>query len=438
MRSLEQDPPVTAPDVSSPESDAASALAAQTFVARQPIFDRRKDTCGYELLFRRGFANVLEHADADQASPQVIADTDALCGLTRLAGGERAFITFTPETLTQGYAFVMSPQSLVVQIDHALQNDARVVEACRQLKQAGYAIALVGVRAPHADSPLVPLADMVKVEFAGMRAEDRAALASMRARNIALVAMGIDTAAAFTEAVQAGYTYFGGSFVGDPDIRPGESVPAFKSTQLELLRELGQPALDRVRLQGLIKHDAVVVLKLLRYVNSAAVALRRRVESVEHAMAILGDEALRRFLRIMTLRTLSSDGPRELAVQSAVRAVFFESLAAPAGAASRAGELLLLGLFSLLAPIMRRPLRDVLDDVPVTPEVRGALLGEPNALREFLRCGLAYERGDWDAFASEAQVLGIPEGLVPARYAHALEHATVLISYENAAGGASV
>ena len=425
-------PPATA------QRDDAPPLAAQTFIARRPIFDRRTTTYGYELLFREGFATIFAPADGAQASADVIADSDVMGGLTRLADNGRAFISFTPEALAQGLAFVMAPQSLVVQVDDRLKDETRVVDACRRLKQAGYLLALDGVDAHAPASPLLALADMVKIDFATTTPADRKALAlALGGRNIALVGTRLDTAGAYAEALQGGYTYFDGLFFCEPDVRLSKDVPAFKFTQLEVLRELNESALNRERLQELIRHDAVVVLKLLRYVNSAAVALRRRVDSVEQAMAIMGDDALRRFLLIMTLRTLSSDGPRELAIQSAIRAGFCESLAAPAGLEGRAGELFILGLFSLLAPIMRRPLADVLGDVAITPEVKGALLGDANVFRDVLLCALAYESGDWGGFARRTQALGIPEGIVPARYARALEHATLLISYETAAARGS-
>ena len=418
------------------QSDDAQALDA--FIARRPIFDRRTSTCAYELLFRQGFATIFAPADGAQASADVIADSDVLGGLARLADNRRAFISFTPEALIQGLAFVMSPQSLVVQIDDRLKDAARVVDACRRLKQAGYLVALDGVSPQAPASPLLALADMVRVDFTATSPADRRVLAqALGARNVALIGTRLDTVAAYGEALQAGCVYFEGRFFCEPDVLASTDVPGFKFTQLEVLRELNESELDRERVQELIRHDAVAVLKLLRYVNSAAIALRRRVDSVEQAMAILGDDALRRFLLIITVRTLSSDTPRELAVQSAIRAVFCESLAAPAGLDERAGELFLLGLFSLLAPIMRRPLRDVLDDVAITPDVKSALLGEANPLREILQCALAYESGDWDGFARRTQALGIPEGLIPARYARALEHATLLISYETAAANGS-
>ena len=60
-------------------------------------------------------------------------------------------------------------------------------------------------------------------------------------------------------------------------------------------------------------------------------------------------------------------------------------------------ELFLLGLCSLLDAILNRPLTDALADLPLSAEIRAALMGEANVARAVLDVVVAYESGDWDA-----------------------------------------
>jgi EAL and modified HD-GYP domain-containing signal transduction protein len=71
-------------------------------------------------------------------------------------------------------------------------------------------------------------------------------------------------------------------------------------------------------------------------------------------------------------------------------------------------------MFSLIHAILDRPLQDVLAELPLSADVRAALLGQPNRLRTVLDTTIAYERGDWEALSLAAKRLDVPEHrLVP-------------------------
>ena len=50
---------------------------------------------------------------------------------------------------------------------------------------------------------------------------------------------------------------------------------------------------------------------------------------------------------------------------------------------------------ALMAGGEQCPIEKVLEQLPLAPEMRGALLGEDNACRRRLECVIAYESGDW-------------------------------------------
>ena len=110
------------------------------YAARQPIFDRDEKVFGYELLFRDGLENAFS-GNRDQAS-RAMLDRSLLVRLDVLCDGRRAFVNCTRDTLIKGLVTLLPPESTVVDALEHVPADPVVVAACRNLKEAGYMIAL--------------------------------------------------------------------------------------------------------------------------------------------------------------------------------------------------------------------------------------------------------------------------------------------------------
>ena len=121
-----------------------------------------------------------------------------------------------------------------------------------------------------------------------------------------------------------------------------------------------------------------------------------------------------------------------LLVSSLVRARFCEVIAASVKLEERGQELFLMGLFSLLDAITGRPMHDVLANLPLADDIKMALLGNRNRLRDVLACVLAYEQAEWETFGLFAAKLRLDEGETARIYLEAVEWATS--SYAGANG----
>ena len=86
------------------------------FIARQPVFDRRRRVHGYELLFRSSPINAAFGFDPNQASSKVIADSLSLPHLRSLTSGKAAFVNVTQEALLGGWAELLPPEFTVLEI----------------------------------------------------------------------------------------------------------------------------------------------------------------------------------------------------------------------------------------------------------------------------------------------------------------------------------
>jgi EAL and modified HD-GYP domain-containing signal transduction protein len=404
------------------------------FVARQPILDRARRTDGYELLFRSGTVNHFDGSSGDQASLNVLDVSFFTLGLPAITGGKRAYVNFTRDTLMRGYATILPRQQVVVEILETVVPDDDVVEACRVLKQAGHTIALDDFVAGGPAERLVPFADIIKVDFERSAPADRARLVErLRPTGVALLAEKVETEDEFAEGVAAGYTYFQGYFLSRPVIISGPSVPAAKRSLLQLLHEIHRPGADLAAIEQVIKREVALTYKLLTYINSAAFGFRRRIETVGHTLAMLGEVGVKKWASVAALSGLGSDKPFELVVTSVSRARFCELLAVGAGLQRRAADAFLMGLFSMMDALLGRPLVEILDQLPVAADVRQALSGESNPLRRLLDLAVAYERGHWSAVAEHSAALSLQDGALSEMYLQAVAWGNAASALQGAA-----
>lgn len=392
------------------------------FVARQPIFDQHQKVYAYELLFRSSLANVFSHADPNQATSTVMSNSFFMMGIDFVTGGKKAFLNLTGDMLVQEYVTLLPKEVAVVEILETVDPTPEVIEACKKLKAAGYLIALDDFVDKPEYAPLLDLADIIKVDVLATNAdEQRDLIRRLAPKRLRFLAEKVETHEVFQAAIKLGFTYFQGYFFSKPVILKGKDVPAFKLHYVDILRELNKEDLNFRRLEDLIKKEMSLTYKLLRYINSAAFALRQKIDSIQRALMLLGEREVRRWLSLLVMAGMGKDKPEELVLQATIRAKFCEMLAPKAGVAARAQDFFFLGLFSLIDAILELPLEEALKGMPIADDVKAALLGEENFCRDLYECVLAYERGEWERLPALACRINVDESETPALYAEAVQ-----------------
>ncbi|MCC6946111.1 MAG: HDOD domain-containing protein, partial [Thermomicrobiales bacterium] len=346
------------------------------YVARQPIFDTRARIYGYELLYRSGFQNQYgSTADGDLASLSVLSNSAFVFGVESLAGNGRAFINFTRSALINGYARVLPPERLVVEVLEGVEVDGAVHAACKALKEDGYLLALDDFDPAGPTGRLLDLADIVKVDFLAFpEAKDRRSIAEpLLRRGIEMLAEKVETADDARQAREFGYIYTQGYFFARPEISVGSRSSGFKVHRLQLLTELNaaDPCLEKI--EELLRHDPALSFQIIRYLNSAAFGLRWPVSSIRQAVNMLGQNGLRTWGTVVILADAGSERPLELIVTSVTRGRFCELAGMAVGMEDRRHDLSLLGLFSLIDAIVGQPLDAILDAVCLPEDIAAAI-----------------------------------------------------------------
>lgn len=395
-----------------PQPQEPASAAANLFVARQPIFDIQREVTGYELLFRTSQDNRYQFDDPSQATRFTVNTSLNVVGLRQLVGERRAWVNVTRDLLVEGFCHVLPVDHAVIELLEDIEPDEAVVHACRELKAAGYQLALDDFVFTGDDrhAPLIALADVIKIDLMQTPVESSAAQLKRHARpNLRFLAEKVEDYEQFQAAKRAGYELFQGYFFCKPEVMQEQALTGSKQNYLLVLQEATQPTLDYDRLESRIKLEPALSVKLLRYINSAATGVRYEVTSIHHALTLLGERALRQWGALVALTCIGEDKPAELLRLCLQRARLCEQLGPALPGAEGQVDHFLMGLLAMLDGLLDQPLAKVLSALPLSEATRSALLGDSSKLGKLLLLCQTCERGQWTQAAMLARMLGIDE-----------------------------
>jgi c-di-GMP-related signal transduction protein len=403
----------------------------EALVARQAIFDRKRQLYAYELLYRSDATRQeFDGTDAAAATGRVISNTVLSIGLESLLGGKKAFLNFDHRLLKDGMHLALPRQSVVLEILETVDPTPDLIALCQSVREQGYSIALDDFVSQPQFEPLTRIAELIKVDFrATPKPEQERLLRTYQPRGIRMLAEKVETHEEFEWALQAGYDLFQGYFFARPVLVSGREIPAVQPICLRLLRETQRVELHFQQLEVLIRGDVSLAFKLLRYVNSALFGRRTKTSSIGQALVILGEDGIRRWAALATLPMLAAGKPGEVVTLSLVRARFCERLAQLGGFA-RDNDAFMMGMFSLLDALIDVPLAEALQSIDLDASIREALLGgavEQHALACIYRLALRYESGDWDRIEELTSACGIPAAAAAPAYMESAQWAERLL-----------
>ena len=397
----------------------------EKFIARQPIFDKRLRVHAYELLFRSGPQNFF--SPRHQASSSVIADSLTIFDLQTLTGPARAFVNVDEMALRLGAPRLMPPDRVVLEILENVKPTSEIVNLCRELRHDGYLLALDDFLGDETLQPLIEIVSYLKVDFTLLDAEGRRRVAEKYSDNgIALLAEKVETQRDLDEARNLGYSYFQGYFFCKPSMLETRNIPGNKLIQLQLISAVAARNLDYNAIETLLKQEPSLLYRLLRYLNAPTLGSRSEIHSVRHAITLLGEHEFRRRVSTFAIVTMTSGKPPELIRTALTRAYFCEEFSAPAGCQEKRSSLFLMGLLSVSDALLDKPIRDILNAVPIDSEIKSALCGGENRYRDLYEVLLALERAEWPKLSAFTQRLGCPEDTVPDAYQSALQKASAV------------
>jgi EAL and modified HD-GYP domain-containing signal transduction protein len=375
-------------------------------VGRQAIFDRQREVFGYELLYRDGQANMAQVVDGDEATARVMVNTFLELGIDQIAGTAQAFINLTGNFFLSHNYEVLPTKNVVLEVLESIEPTPLVLQALVQARQHGYQIALDDFVVRDSHRALLNVADFVKVDILALTSRQLLEQVQvLKQYPVRLLAEKVEDHQVFELCHELGFQYFQGYFFCKPQIVEGVKLSSNRMAIVLLLAKLQDPDIPIKELEELVKNDLSLSLKLLRYVNSAAVGLPRAVDSIAQAVGMVGTERMRQWASLLVLANTEGK-PTELMRVALIRGRMCQELSRLKGELTSKG--FTVGLFSVLDAYFDCEMKQLLADLPLSAEIRLALIERQGLLGEILACVELYERGEWNKIETcgfDSQVL---------------------------------
>jgi EAL and modified HD-GYP domain-containing signal transduction protein len=350
---------------------------------------------GYELLFRNGQSDRAVFSDGAKATAQVMAAALMDVGLDKLVGPHLAFINFERNVLMDDLCESLPPSRSVLEILETVEPDPALMHRLERLRAKGYRFALDDFVCNEPYTPFLKFADFVKFD---LQASDRPAieraLSVLSKYRLEFIAEKVETREQFEYCQKLGFPYFQGYFFCKPENVPAKPLPASRLAGIRLLAQLNKPEVGVQEVERLISQDVTLTYKLIRYINSALCSLERHVESVRHAIVLVGLRKIRVWASLMVFSGFG-DRTSEAIITGVQRGRMCELLAEDLHFAQPETSFL-VGMFSVLDAVLNRPLDQVLSMLSLSPDIVDALLNRKGELGAILRCVCAHEQRLWD------------------------------------------
>ena len=394
------------------------------YAARQPILDRDKNLYAYELLFRDGLENVFPDIDGDEATSRMIAGSQFNFGLDDFLGDKPGFINFTLDTLLKKFPSMLPKDQVVVEILETVQPGKRLLAECQALKEQGYTIALDDYIHQPVWRHFYPFIDIIKIDFRSTSHEtiEEILLAVQGFPNIKLLAEKVETIEEFQLALNMGFHYFQGYFFSKPEMLQSKALSPAQMTLAELLYETSKSDMDLAKITSIFERDVNLSYKLLRYSNSAVFKRRSEIETIKQALIVLGQQELKKFLSVLFTAQVSSEKPAELMRLAMTRAKFAEGIAAMHRKTDIA-KAFLTGMMSLMDAILDESMTSVMSKLPLSKDIKDALVDNQGLLAEYLALVKCYEQGLWQQANLAIEKLGLDGKVLPDAYHEAVQWA---------------
>jgi EAL and modified HD-GYP domain-containing signal transduction protein len=411
------------------DSRSSAPQAATVSLARLPLFDDKRRLWGYELFRVDGVTAPADSANKESAATSLAKS--AYIGLQNMLDrGKKIVLDFNAKGLLDDLPYVLPPVTAVVQVDETVLSTPDVVSSLKRLKTDGFWVAVDRFTGSPDGDTLYSIADIISIAVDAKRRDDLTAIMYSTRRYDALtMATGVQNPARFEACREMGFSLYSGSFFKTPDVIKLRKMSPAEVSRFRLLRllEIQDPDIDMMA--ETIQTDVSVSYRLLGYLNSAAFGFPQKIKSIRQAIALLGWNKMKNWLRVSLIVDVSPNkDASDLMLLAVQRGKFLELIAADHDYwGFDPDSLNLLGTFSLLDVMLGVPMADIVAHLPLDTKLQSALCGEPNsAYVPLLQLARLFEEARWLEAEKMIQQLNLNDGKVRGAFKRAVDWAVEL------------
>lgn len=362
------------------------------FIVREPLLDPKQRVIGFQLSWQHPEQTTELSIEDFSSLMEFVAEqlNDEETGF--LLGDSMLFLDAVPELLHAEGLKLLPPQNTVLILSKKDFTNSSTLEAIKELRQLGYGICMKDADLSTLERSFFAQISHIEVQFdAGNFSSQAKMYAALKQSEIRMVSRKVANWHDFDACAALGLDSFVGKLHLIP--RPNPAQKGLNSAQTTILQlmEMIRKNADVQQLETVVKRDAALAYKLLRYINSAGFGLRTEVQSLKHAVTILGYSPLYRWLSLL-LATASTSGSSPVLLETAiVRGRFAELLGQPYMSKTEAENLFVSGMFSLLDRLLGLPMSEVLSSIQLPESVTEALISRSGIYGPYLALAEACE-----------------------------------------------
>lgn len=399
--------------------------------ARQPILDKDVNILGYEFFSRMSMED-----QKSTTTHTAITDTKTLFSffsnfdLDTLLNGKKVFLNCVLEDSNIiDFCDLLSPNKLVleVQLPSDIENQTiidDIAEKMQQLKANGYTLACSEIVFNDKYSKWFDAVTYIKYsDCAAINASTfKNVITQMKKAKDAkkiLVAEKVETRTQFEVLKKLDFDYYQGYFFSKP---VNVSVKVNNPSTITLLKLINLVIAEGSfkEIEAILKTDATISFRLLRYLNSYGVGGGEKVESFQRALTILGYRKLLKWLSILFASVDKKQGQDVISKTALTRAKFMENMATLADPRDADGYFM-VGLFSMLDSLLGVDLNVAINSINIPEEVRNAVLGKESKYGSLLHIAKNLEQGDWIEILSTLYKLKLATEVMNEKYMESIQ-----------------
>ncbi|MCL2247678.1 MAG: HDOD domain-containing protein [Oscillospiraceae bacterium] len=370
------------------------------FIGSVPFFNANMSVHAYKMMTQDGDKLLGTAEDHRMLGGELMAlalDYVKEIGTEPFAGETELFVDISKYQLLIGMPLSLGipPEKVVCVVKKEALADNATSAKLGRLKRKGYKLAIEGYPRTMSMDTAVNVFDYVLLscrhkDFQRELKEIRPYIFKIR-----LVITEVPDMESFNKYSGARGVLLSGNFYSQPITKGKTDISPLKINALNLLGQINDESFELGEVADIIGRDPALSISLLRFLNTMNPDRSRKIDSIRNAVAILGQNEVRKWATVAISIGMGEDRPSEITRLSLLRAKFAENLAPTFELALKSGSLFISGLFSLLDVILQMPLERAINEVAASGEIRDTLLEKKGSLSDVMSLVLAYEQADW-------------------------------------------
>lgn len=389
------------------------------FIGSQNIYNRAGKVVACELLYRNSLLNRYdESVSSEEASYSIIKNITDL-GLDIVTGGKIALINCDDKVLRDDIITILPKDKVVIELLETIKPTEEIIKEIKKLSDFGFKLALDDVVDLSEIMDFLPFISCVKVDYKLVKDSKKKVIAEFcKHLGIKMLAEKIENEEEYKEALDLGFDYFQGYYLSKPKVRQAHDVELKSSSLYKLLGEITKDKMDLNKIENIMKSDAGLMYKFIRFVNSASNGFVERVSDIKQSIMLIGEEQFRKWILVFFYADLNGEDNEEYTNTAVVRGRFCELIMEKIDRKKK-NDAFISGLLLDINLLLGKEIDEILNEIHMSNEIDNALRGRSGLIKDVLDIAVNYNEMGREQINDLCKKIGIDKNILYKLYLEA-------------------